>query len=278
MNILKYLFYITSTLSITSAMPYNIDLVTSSLHLTQATYCLDTANKNTWTCPTCDKGMKVISVVEEMGGRALVGYNPDYNAIFVSYRGSEDFMNWVDNVQITQTFPYMDMPEVGVEKGFYKVYSYLLPGVLEGIENTAVQYGTSKVMIQGHSLGSIATLLAFEMARDADSEYDVYSLVTFGSPRIGNQAFVDAFKKQDIDSIRVTHWDDIVPHLPQELLEYEHIPNEVWYNEENSQYMECNDRDKEDKHCSNSCAPLHCTSKSDHMYYLNVSMGSLGDC
>ena len=26
------------------------------------------------------------------------------------------------------------------------------------------------------------------------------------------------------------------------------------------------DKNKEDKHCSNSCAPLHCTSKSDHMY------------
>ena len=217
MNFIQHLFYITSALLFATAVPYDIDLVTSSLHLTQATYCLDTANKNTWTCPTCDKGMKVISVVEEMGGRALVGYNPDYNAIFVSYRGSEDFMNWVDNVQITQTSPYMDLPEVGVEKGFYKVYSYLLPGVLEGIEKTAVQYGTSKVMIQGHSLGSIATLLAFDLARDDDSEYDVYSLTTFGSPRIGNQAFVDEFKKYDIDSIRVTHWHDIVPHLPQEL-------------------------------------------------------------
>ena len=95
MNFLQHLICITSTLLFATAVPYDIDLVTSSLHLTQATYCLDTANQNTWTCPTCDEGMKVISVVEEMGGRALVGYNPDYNAIFVSYRGSEDFMNWV---------------------------------------------------------------------------------------------------------------------------------------------------------------------------------------
>ena len=85
MNFLQILLCITSTLSFGTATPYDIDLVTSSLHLTQATYCVDTANKNTWTCPTCDEGVKVISVVEEMGGRALVGYNPNYNAIFVSY-------------------------------------------------------------------------------------------------------------------------------------------------------------------------------------------------
>jgi hypothetical protein len=278
MKILQYATYVLGILGtlFLGASSYDVDLVTSSLHLTQATYCVDTANKNTWSCPTCDESVKLVSVVEEMGGRALVGYNPTYNAIFVSYRGSEDIMNWIDNAQLTQVSPYMYMPDVGIEKGFYKVYSYLIDGVLDGMKLTADKYGTTKVMIQGHSLGAIATILAFEIALYED--YDVYSLVTFGSPRIGNNAFVREFNKLDIDSTRVTHYRDIVPHLPEELLEYEHIPNEVWYNEENSHYEVCDDENGEDKYCSNSCAPLHCTSTSDHLYYLNVSMGSQGEC
>ena len=35
---------------------------------------------------------------------------------------------------------------------------------------------------------------------------------------------------------------------------------------------------EEDSLCSNSCGPLHCTSIDDHLHYLNITMGTNGDC
>jgi len=56
---------------------------------------------------------------------------------------------------------------------------------------------------------------------------------------------------------------------------YEHVPSEIWYNENNSKYTLCHDSNSiEDPDCSNSCSPVHCTSTDDHLYYLNVTMGN----
>ena len=54
--------------------------------------------------------------------------------------------------------------------------------------------------------------------------------------------------------------------------------NEIWFNEENTHYDECNDSGEEDPTCSNSCSPIHCTSVSDHLHYMNITMGSDGTC
>jgi hypothetical protein len=66
----------------------------------------------------------------------------------------------------------------------------------------------------------------------------------------------------------------MVPHVPEEFMGYLHVSNEVWYNEGNTDFIICDDYNIEDNRCSNSCSPIHCTSTSDHLYYLNVSMGS----
>ena len=42
----------------------------------------------------------------------------------------------------------------------------------------------------------------------------VVELMTFGQPRIGNPAFAAYFTAQVPRTIRVTHQNDIVPHLP----------------------------------------------------------------
>ena len=71
----------------------------------------------------------------------------------------------------------------------------------------------------------------------------------------------------------------MVPHLPEEFLHYLHIPNEIWYDENNINYVKCNDNYYyEDDLCSNSCSPLNCISINDHLNYLNISLGTDGMC
>ena len=89
---------------------------------------------------------------------------------------------------------------------------------------------------------------------------------------------LELFKNYNFISYRITHYNDIVPHLPLESLGYNHIPQEVWYNKDNTKYKICNDYYIEDDECSNSCYPLNCDSISDHKYYLNITFGREGSC
>ena len=51
------------------------------------------------------------------------------------------------------------------------------------------------------------------------------------------------------------------------------------YEKENNEYKLCDDKNNsEDPTCSNSCSPTHCTSTADHMNYMNITMGTIGDC
>ena len=249
----------------------NADITKIALDLSQASYC---DNSFDWSCPTCTENNILYTIIEKGGERCLLGYNKDINSIFISFRGSSDIENWIDNIQIRKSCPYNYNTSICIEKGFYKVYENIKRDVFNKLKEINNYYDTKNILLTGHSLGAaVSTLLAYDMVRNYNN-YSV-SLINFGSPRVGNSYFVYDFFKYKFYSKRVTHYYDIVPHLPQQLLDYLHIPNEEWYNEDNTHYDTCNDSiTNEDNDCSNSCGPLHCTSINDHLYYLNVSMGT----
>ena len=161
------------------------------------------------------------------------------------------------------------------------------------MQRLAKKQNTTSAIITGHSLGAAtASLLAFDISllirSGVVNELGDVNLVTFGSPRVGNHHFVEAFKGLAqkggiITSHRVVHADDIVPHAPfvnrvfpfEILGGFEHLPNEVFYNEPSSHYRVCNDSVTEDEHCS-AGESIEELSISDHLRYLNVSMGISG--
>ena len=259
-------------LSLLSTMVYSLDLVSTSINLAQAAYCSNPLENNNANILEYD--------IDKHSMRAIVGYNKEYNSTFVSYRGSENIKNWVNNIKVRFTYPYPLLPHVGVESGFYQSYQAIYQEVVKAIVDTTYKYKTNQIMLTGHSLGGISTLLAIDLKNNYP-DYHITSLVTFGSPRMGNSEFVKMFRELDINSIRVTHYYDMVPHVPEERFGYQHIPSEIWYNEDNTKFINCDDNSinsKEDDTCSNSCSPLHCTSINDHLTYLNVKMGIDGDC
>jgi len=255
---------------------YDQSLSKHFINLSQSTYCVSSINE--WNCITCDSQIKPEFVIENNGARAIQGYDSYTNSLFVAFRGSSNIQNWIDNIQISKISPYNDS-SIQVEKGFYKAYNYLKPELIDNLSFLAKKYNTNLLSITGHSLGAAeAILFAYDILIDYHS-YKIKNFYNFGSPRVGNLEFVKSFSSYSLPSYRVTHYYDIVPHVPEEFLGYLHIPNEVWYNEENSQYKICNDNNnEEDNTCSNSCSPTHCTSFDDHVYYLNVSMGNDPSC
>ena len=244
---------------------YNPHISEIAVNLSQASYCV--SSPSNWTCATCDETNYLDSVIQKYGERCLIGYNTELESLFVSFRGSSDPLNWIDDFQISKVSPYNDT-KIEVEKGFYKVYEHIRSAVLEVLDELKTQYSTKKLLLTGHSLGAATTTL---MAFDVMNEYDVM-LYTFGSPRVGNKYFVESFENQ-INMFRITHYCDIVPHVSPEFLDYLHLPQEIWYNEENNNYYMCKiDYTEEDDECSNSCL-LSAYSTSDHLNYLNIAMG-----
>ena len=55
---------------------------------------------------------------------------------------------------------------------------------------------------------------------------DVY---TFGQPRVGNKAFYDWYATNVYNSWRVTHYKDIIPHVPPEKLGFHHISTLLFF-------------------------------------------------
>jgi hypothetical protein len=98
-----------------------------------------------------------------------------------------------------------------------------------------------------------------------------------GSPRVGNLEFYDShstlMKAGSHAHFRVTHYHDMVPHVPPLALRFHHVAQEIFYNEENSAFKLC-DGSGEDDSCSNSCGPVSCTSIDDHLNYIGIPLGS----
>jgi hypothetical protein len=263
-------------LLMTLSFAYDQNISKHCVDLAQASYAVSSPNK--WTCSTCDPSIKLDYVVEDRGVLALQGYDNYIQSIFVSFRGSVNIYNWIDDIQISKISPYNDST-ISVGKGFYKAYNYIKPELINNLPILSNKYNTNKILIVGHSLGgAMCTLMTYDIIT-LFPQYSMSYSITFGSPRVGNSIFAESFNKyaSTFTHYRITHYYDIVPHVPEEILGYLHISNEIWYNENNSEFKICNDQTSEDDSCSNSCSPTKCISTDDHLNYLNVTMGSQGD-
>ena len=271
---LIFLFAVIFGVTMNVSVAYNTDMARHCVELAQASYS-SISDLDSWTCKTCDQRVEMEYVVEEDGVLAIQGFDSYSDALFIAFRGSVNIQNWIDNIQISKISPYNDT-SIGVSKGFYKAYNSIKPELFDNLPSLVDKYNTKRILITGHSLGAaLATLMAYDIAT-AFPTYELSYVVNFGSPRVGNSAFSASFNGYSslFTHYRITHYYDIVPHVPEEFLGYEHVSGEIWYNEENSDFIICNDSIGEDDSCSNSCSPTHCTSTSDHLDYLNITMGS----
>ena len=105
------------------------------------------------------------------------------------------------------------------------------------------------------------------------------SLYTFGQPRTGDGDLADyVFTLLPNNYLRVTHYDDMVAHVPPLLSGFQHAGNEVWYKSSNhdGHYIECANQFgyTENKQCSNSL--FFKTGISAHVTYMGHSVS--GSC
>ncbi len=181
----------------------------------------------------------------------------------LAIRGTESAVEWVDDGAAILV-PFKQVPSAGkVAYGFDKIYSTLkvvkyskpaptamavgaAPETYSGsfaeqLEQLAksheAEIGLVRAMtpgatrpprptvVTGHSLGSaLATL--FVMENDDKKKFDLITVCTFASPRVGNLEFVGLFNKLPINSWRIVNTRDLVPKLPFHipvLADFDHV-------------------------------------------------------
>jgi len=202
--------------------------------------------------------------------------DPDLRVIAI--RGSEGHLEWIDDGDALPV-AFRQVPSAGrVAYGFDKIYSTLnvikrtLPGAVSPLEAAApetfrgsfadqleqlaisreserdaampaakkAQRPERPTIVTGHSLGAaLATL--FVMENSAKGKFDIRSICTFASPRVGNMEFVRRFNEFPIDSWRIFNKHDVVPKLPPHVpvvLDYGHV--DVAYPFDSSEFAKNN--------------------------------------
>jgi hypothetical protein len=241
----------------------------------QAAYC-SAPSLTAWNCTPCQQpeiaGFTVSRVVFGTKSQTQAFVGSDADDIVVSFRGTDNLENWIKDLDFPKTTSYPKCPTCKVHAGFWGAWLELQTDVLAEVEQLARRMPLAKIFVTGHSLGAaLAALCAAELGASSHSlGFPIEGVYTYGQPRVGDVAFQKFYSTGEHVSWRVTHWRDIVPHLPFESFGFHHTSTEVFYNEENSVWKIC-DGTGEDDACADQ---FDLYSVEDHRHYLNVSITS----
>ncbi|CAI2376724.1 unnamed protein product [Moneuplotes crassus] len=156
--------------------------------------------------------------------------------------------------------------------------------LIDHIKEVQKEYPNFDIIFTGHSLGAgMATLaLADYSLLGLGKDRNVYGY-TFGQPRVANYKLFDAFLPKVQGFYRVVHENDIVAHVPPCIVDSDfnckkegllprfypyHPPEEIWYNEDWTNYSTCDIDLGEDPKCSDKGMN---DSLRDHVEYFNVA-------
>lgn len=118
-------------------------------------------------------------------------------------------------------------PDCLVHTGFDASWGEVASKATAGVRAAKAAHPDYSLIVTGHSLGGAVATLAAAHLRAAGFPADLY---TYGSPRVGNDAFVRFVTNQPGGEFRVTHIDDPVPRLPPILVNFRHTSPEFWIN------------------------------------------------
>lgn len=240
------------------------DLSNVALWLSNAAYCPTNYLAHNFTGPT--EGFIAVANLEHEATdtHGYVGYFPDQKSIYVVFRGSTSTTNWITNLD-SLTTPYPSCENCAVHEGFSFAFSQVRDSMYSFVKDLLQKFPTYKLIVAGHSLGgALATLAAADMA--LSEKWENVQLVTFGSPRVGNEAFATIVSNSLPNTVRVTHYRDPAPHVPYHKY-FTHVAGE-WYEDDVGMVHECSGM--EDPQCSYQ---WYYTQISDHMIYLGLKIG-----
>jgi len=226
----------------------------------------------TWTCHTC-KSLPYLNATKfhdvDTNTCGYVGYDPKNNFIMVAFSGTDplNIREWISDIDtVTVPFTTGGCSNCTVHKGFYHAYLTVQSQVLQLVKTWKTSSPSATIQVTGHSLGAALTVHgALDLVLNG---YTVQTVYDFGQPRVGDINFEQFYMSKVKTAYRVTHWKDPVPQLPPQVGIFHQNPEEVWYNQKNTNYTLCN-QEGEDSKCSDSQIDF---DVEDHLTYMNYDL------
>ena len=104
-----------------------------------------------------------------------------------------------------------------VHRGFFNAYNAIAGNIRSELRTLIHAFPRAEILVTGHSLGGALATIAAADLRGSLRVANRIRLMTFGSPRVGDDNFSDWLFSQFTnrnDLIRVTHADDPVVRVP----------------------------------------------------------------
>lgn len=206
-------------------------------------------------------------VTEAVAG---VGSMSEPRGCFVAVQGTEGTVqSIIDGVFWTERFKRDSCDECWVHAGWHQSYESIKGDVFQALQDFGCQ--GQALYMTGHSLG--AAVLHYLLYDAVEAGYQVASALAMESPRPGDSGFSKALqsKVEGLDAYRVTHYQDIVVHLPPpEIAHYEHALPEIYYGARSgTDYQDCG-MDDDTTNCSNQWKIFQLTG-DDHCWFSDIN-------
>ena len=293
MNAFQFLVLICVVVVGSVSAAYSKAEAETALYLSGATFC----NPEDYTTRSFDNSVPALegfnatmSITDVKYATAgFVGYLPSAESIYVAYRGSMNWQNWMANLEARPVdyTSFQDNNNNGdiscnnckVHRGFYTALLNDFDSVTAEVKRLKELYPSYSIKTTGHSLGAaLSQLAAMELIARG---FQVQSNYNFGQPRTGNGEYSALVNELLLGStFRHVHYTDPVPHVPPPALGYVHAcqeyyePNEEW----DGTLTSCGEVDPAVP-AGESCEdPGHCMlqwkdrqlNPDDHMTYLGI--------
>ncbi|KAH9985066.1 alpha/beta-hydrolase [Russula compacta] len=202
-----------------------------------------------------------------------VGFWPAKSAVVVAHQGTDPLKLLSDLTDIDLVYMEPDpvlfpnLPSgVQVHSGFALEQKKTAPQILAEVKRLLVEYSSTQVILIGHSLGgALAELDSLFMKLNLPKGTIVRG-VTFGTPRVGNEAWAAFFDSRVTEFIRMNNRHDPVPIVPGCLLGFRHPRTEIHIQMNGHAVLCPGNDDGVDAQCSDKMVPnLEEGSIIDHL-------------
>ncbi|PBK87110.1 alpha/beta-hydrolase [Armillaria gallica] len=246
-------------------------------------YC-SSASVMTFSCGApCDALVYSVKILATGGDgglipRSMIAHDNLTNSIVVAHQGTDpsSIISIANDVNLlltpidTESFPLAAQKNIQVHAGFLDTFLRTAPTVLSAVKYGISTTGATTVILTGHSLGATLATLDALMLNDALTHISIQT-ITFGSPRIGNQAFADFVDASFSNGsyVRMTNEADPVPHVPPTF--HVHPQGEVHLGEEGA--MACEGQENESVGCADGVGLTASTDSIVGPYFDGISFG-----
>jgi predicted lipase len=152
------------------------------------------------------------------------------DTLYICWTGTNDLIDIYDNIQFPIKYPliFQDKSYGYVHKGFHDYYQDLRAKTNDIIKDFIDKDGKN-IVFTGHSLGACISISCLETILN----YPFLNIqcITLGSPKIGDQDFVNAFDSFVKQSSRIVDEEDIITNIPIGF-GYCHTKNEIVFKRE----------------------------------------------